>query len=90
VDARTFAVKDLPDGRRVDVTPMTFGKGRLQIAPTADSFWYDDSWCFEDYGLAVAAALAWDGEGEPVGWFRHPDSGRRRPGGSAEAEYVSP
>jgi len=25
---------------------------------------------------------------EPEGWFRHPHSGRRRPGGDASKEYV--
>jgi len=33
---------------------------------------------------------AWDGEGEPTGWMRHPASGRRRPGGDETKEYVNP
>lgn len=88
LNARSFTIKDLPDGRRIDVTPMTFGKGRLHVAPSFDALWYDDEWCYEHYGQAVAAALAWDGEGEPEGWMRHPDSGRRRPNGDPAAEYV--
>lgn len=85
-----FAVKYLTDGRRIDVTPMTYGKGRLHIAPTADALWYDDEWCYERLDDAFVAALAWDGTGEPVGWMRHPDTGRRRPGGDPAAGYVHP
>jgi hypothetical protein len=32
---------------------------------------------------------AWDGDGEPDGWSRHPPTGRRRPGGDPDKEYVS-
>jgi hypothetical protein len=39
---------------------------------------------------AVAALIAWDGKGEPEGWFRHPMSGRRRPDGDASREYTHP
>lgn len=49
---------------------------------------YDDRWCFEP-GSAAAALEAWSGEGEPEGWHRHPDSGRRRPNGDKAREYVA-
>jgi hypothetical protein len=41
-------------------------------------------------GVAVAALEAWDPalELEPCGWFRHPKSGRRRPDGDPEQEYI--
>jgi len=35
--------RTLPDGRLVDVTPLTFGRARLHIGPP-DSWCYDDSW----------------------------------------------
>jgi hypothetical protein len=38
----------------------------------------------------VRALREWDGNGEPDGWMRHPDSGRRRPDGDAAREYVEP
>lgn len=38
---------------------------------------YDDRWCYGSYGKAKAALEAWDGTGEPTGWHRHPDTGRR-------------
>jgi len=38
---------------------------------------------------AVVAALSWtEDEREPPGWMRHPKSGRRRPGGDPEKEYI--
>lgn len=55
-----------------------------------DAFGYRDRWCFHDLRTAVAAYAAWDGEGEPQGWHRHPDSGRRRPDGDAAREYLNP
>lgn len=47
----------------------------------------NEHWCYsagdkatkmESYVLAKAAFDAWDGNGEPSGWIRHPASGRRR------------
>lgn len=36
-----------------------------------------DRWCYKTYAAAKAAFDAWDGTGEPLGWHRHPDTGRR-------------
>jgi hypothetical protein len=36
----------------------------------------------------VTALIEWDGEGEPSGWFRNPQTGRRRPDGDPEKEYI--
>jgi len=38
----------------------------------------------------VTALIEYDGTSEPQGWFRHPNSGRRRPGGDPSQEYVNP
>ena len=44
-DPMLFASKPLPDGRRVDVYPLTFGRARLSTAPTLDDeTFYLDSW----------------------------------------------
>lgn len=37
---------------------------------------------------AVVALNNWDGEGEPEGWIRHVETGRRRPNGNKEEEYI--
>jgi hypothetical protein len=31
---------------------------------------------------------AWDGQGEPAGWFRNPKTGRRRSGGDPKQEWI--
>lgn len=38
---------------------------------------YGDRWCYASYKAAKTALDAWDGSGEPTGWHRHPDTGRR-------------
>jgi len=49
-----------------------------------------DQWGFETPEKALAALAAWDGAKgtEPMGWFRHPSTGRRRPGGDASKEFI--
>lgn len=38
-----LAERDLPDGRRGWVIPLTFGRARIVVGP-ADSTFYDDGW----------------------------------------------
>lgn len=82
-------VRVLPDGRGVYLMAMAFGNLRLAIGEHG-SMYLDDGWCFQaaQTDAAWRAAIGWDGEGEPEGWYRHPESGRRRPGGDASKEYV--
>lgn len=51
---------------------------------------YEDAWCYEDEAKARAAFEAWDPESEPepTGWHRHPKTGRRRPGGDPNQEFI--
>lgn len=83
--------RELDDGREISVLPMTFGKARICIGPApAISHGYDDGWCYSSHFIAIAAAAAWDGEGDPPdGWHRHIGSGRRREEGDPAREYVS-
>lgn len=37
-----------------------------------------DRWCYHTAADALIALSEWDGTGEPHGWHRHPNSGRRR------------
>jgi hypothetical protein len=58
-----------------------------------DDVGYEDRWCYDSATAAGAALAIWmvNGfEGEPQGWHRHPDSGRRRPEGDKEREYINP
>lgn len=76
-----------PDGRRIAVLPLLYTAAVIIGRPhTVDH--YDDRWCYDDVADAVAAATAWDGTGEPTGWHRHPDTGRRREHGDPARETV--
>jgi hypothetical protein len=80
----------LDDGRGVYLMPLLFGNLRLGIGPH-DSAELHHVWDYrvESGGIDAAwrAALGWDGQGEPEGWYRGP-GGRRRPDGTAKSERV--
>jgi hypothetical protein len=64
------------------------------IVGDVDDYWgYKDRYCYQDLTLALYAAAEWADrgfEGEPLGWHRHPKSGRRRPEGDPSREHVAP
>lgn len=68
--------RPLGDGRYACIAPMAFTHAIL-VGRIGDMAGYGDRWCYRDYSAARCALDAWDGRGEPVGWHRHPDSGRR-------------
>jgi len=43
MNAGIIAERILPDGRLLQVIPLTFGRARLCVGP-ADSMTYDDNW----------------------------------------------
>jgi hypothetical protein len=61
-----------------------------QLAPGCFLFVTRDAWIYdvEQLDAGWRAALGWDGKGEPEGWYRHPQSGRRRPDGDPAKEFV--
>ena len=79
----------LPDGRGVFLFPMYGGNVRLGIGELHAKD-LDDVWCYRasENKAGWLAAIGWDGEGEPEGWYRHPMTGRRRPDGTAASEVV--
>lgn len=83
-----YSVRELPDGREIVVLPWSGGKAQLSIGRRT-GFW-DDTWNYEFVTEAMAVAETWDGGGEPMGWFRHPASGRRRHDGDPAREYFQP
>lgn len=87
-DVEAWFVKDIPDGRRVWVVQFAF-TGAIIVGPP-DLWSYDDRWCYANLRQAAEYARAWDGAPgtEPVGWHRHPTSGRRRPHGDPAREYL--
>lgn len=79
--------RELPDGRVLYLQkfPHFF---RVTVGP---SQWplFDASYDFEADEPAWKAILDWDGNGDPEGWFRNAETGRRRPNGDPALEYVS-
>lgn len=53
---------------------------RLTFGPEYGCGYYEDCWCYADAEGAIDAAKVWDPEvsEEPVGWIKHPESGRAR------------
>lgn len=80
--------KDLGHGLYAGVRPLVF-HSVLIVGRIGDRFGYDDCFCYATEAKARAALAAWDGHGEPAGWFRNPKTGRRRPDGDPMREYVS-
>ena len=80
------------NGKWVAVSRFMFTHGIL-TGQMFDDWGYDDRWCFDHFGLALHSLAEWQSrnfEGEPIGWHRHPDSGRRRPDGDPAKEYINP
>jgi len=76
----------IDDDREIVVSPMTFGKARLTIGNRYD-IGCEDGYCYADPALAIAAALVWSGDGDPLdGWHRHLGTGRRRQNGDPSRE----
>lgn len=69
----------------VAIRPLMF---TYAIISGIDELSHEGRWCYRDYASAKRALDAWDGTGEPVGWHRHPASGRRvREDGSMEIAF---
>jgi hypothetical protein len=90
-----WRVKTTPWGH-IDLLRMLPPNWRLVRTPLDDPTCYDRGWCYTGpYALvaALAAAKAWDGSSdtEPAGWVRQvaPFTGRRRPDGDPDREYIA-
>jgi hypothetical protein len=83
--AEKLKPRTLPDGRELHVLPLLFGRGRLGITKpvgmtdSIDDDSFGDVWEFPTLDAALAAQRYWNPQEqiEPVGWDRHPKSGRR-------------
>ncbi len=79
----------LDDGTVLAVAPMAFGNGRLMV--DVDACGYADFYCYDGLDAALDSMRAFDHETqtEPTGWKRHGATGRRRPGGDPEKEFIN-
>lgn len=80
----------LPDGRGVFLMQMLGSNLRIGISPKGNRMTFAAEYCYHDHDAAWRCALGWDGQDEPDGWYRHPMTGRRRPDGTVESEFVAP
>lgn len=81
-------VRPLPDGVRWAGLFRFMFTTAIITGRIGDRSCIEDRWCYHTEAVALAALEAWNGEGEPEGWHRHPMSGRRRENGTAELEEV--
>lgn len=82
------------DDFEIVVYPMLMGNARLCIGEPDDGAMLN-AWCYQtdkrQSGLqkAVLGGAIWNGEGDdpPGGWYRNPQTGRRRPDGDPKKEF---
>lgn len=68
--------RPLSGGRYAAIWPLMYTHAII-VGQIGDAISYDDRWCYAGYDAARTALDAWNGEGEPAGWTRHPRTGRR-------------
>lgn len=79
-------VRELPGGWKLFLEEQGYGQLRLGLGRGGGQL--DNEWIFSDRVAGWRAALGWNGHGEPLGWFRHRPSGRRRPDGTPASEFI--
>lgn len=79
-------VKDIGNGMYAAAKPLLF-HWTMIIGMIGDKAEILDHFCYANREQALEFLRKWDGTGEPMGWHRHPRSGRRRPGGDTTKEY---
>ncbi|WP_269581956.1 hypothetical protein [Roseibium sp. Sym1] len=71
-------VREIDEDRWAGTVNFMFTQA-IVVGSFTNPLGYDDRWCYEP-GRAAAALEEWAARGyvgEPTGWHRHPDSGRR-------------
>lgn len=84
-DFFTYLIRDcgyshprlLGEGRYACLVPFLYTSAII-TGRIGDRVGYDDRWCYSSHEEALSALDAWSGSGEPEGWHRHPNTGRRR------------
>lgn len=75
----------------VAICPFIYTQAIIVGTVAEASYGYSDRWCYHTYEQARLALESWealDYVDEPIGWHRHPDSGRRRD--EDGREYIQP
>lgn len=82
--------RTLDDGRTLAFEPLLFNCVRIHVVRDVHDMGSMEIYDYQDLLPALRAFLEWDGTGEPVGWYRHRPSDRRRPEGDPTREHVEP
>jgi hypothetical protein len=87
---QAITVKFFPETGRYGMTKRLLFHYTLLSGPICDvETGYDKRWCYDADVTNVEKALAaWNGNGDPEGWHRDPNTGRRRPNGDATKQYI--
>ncbi len=64
------------DGRWACVAPSVYSCAII-VGRVGNHESFDDRWCYHDHRAACVALDAWNGVGEPQGWYRQSMTGRR-------------
>lgn len=75
-----IATRVLPGGRILELWRFTHNYRLTLSEPQCHGFAVEDQWCYKDEAVGRSALDEWDGVGEPVGWVKHPATGRRGEG----------
>jgi hypothetical protein len=75
-----------PSGKVCAIMPLNGGTDMIAVG--IHGYGHADAFYYRAGGNAAAALDAWDGEGEPQGWWRNPRTGRRRTDGDPAREYI--
>jgi hypothetical protein len=59
----------------------------IMVGKMGDEISIYDRWCYHSREDAQKALDNWNGIGEPDGWHRHPQSGRRRQNGLETIDF---
>ncbi|WP_250476000.1 hypothetical protein [Caballeronia sp. GAFFF1] len=80
--------KILNDGRIAAI--QVINTWMVAIAADVHAYGHRDAYYYRNRDDARRALEAWNGQGEPAGWLRHPQSGRRREDGDPAREHFQP
>lgn len=78
----------LPDGRVVRLYQMLGQNTRIALSKNEDDDGFLQLYCYHNKQKAIEQANLWDGNSDPDGWYKHINTGRRRPNGDPEKEYI--
>lgn len=72
----TLSPRLIAGGKWAGIQPKMFTHA-IVTGRVGDYCTFDDNWCYSSLAQAKVWLDAWDGVGEPKGWFRNTRTGRR-------------